>query len=538
MIFFKNLSVNFFLAVLSSFLLTASFPDIDCSVFIWFAQVPLFFALRTLSFSDAFRIGFLTGIVHYLTLIYWVIHSIKNYGHIPLILCIGILFLLCAYLALYFGVFALIFVKLRQKPIVSLFLLPVSWVSLEYIRTFFLSGFPWGLFGYTQFKILNIIQIADIAGVYGISFIIVLTNVVIFNIYLYIKTKNCKKQSISLSACLISFVSLILILFFVLGYGKWRILKTDKEVKTSEFAKVAVIQGNIDQSEKWDTKKQMIITKKYIALSDSVKKIAPDLIVWPETATPFYLIHNVFMTKILMDGIVKHKSMFLIGSPSASKTNQQSSFNYYNSAYLIHSDGYIAGKYDKVHLVPFGEYVPFKKWLPFLGKMVQQIGDFTPGNIENILNCEKFTIGVQICYEIIFPQLSRSMVKNNALFIVNITNDAWFGNTSAPYQHFAMAVLRAVENKKTLIRAANTGISGYIDPVGRVLESSSIYQEKVLVQKVPVLKTKTFYTKYGDIFALSCLVLTFCSLIIIFTKMYLNKINIKNKKIRIKKIRR
>ncbi len=513
--FFKTLPFNFFLAVLSGTMLTASFPNTNCSFFIWFALVPLFFALKTVSFSVAFRIGFLTGTVHYLTLIYWIIHSIKNYGHVPLVLCIGILFLLCAYLAIYFGIFALLFIKLREKPLIALFFLPSAWVSLEYIRTFFLSGFPWGLFGYSQFKILNIIQIADITGVYGISFIIVLSNVVIFNIYLYVKTKNCTKQSVSLPACIISFVSLTLILFFTSEYGKWRILNTDKEVNLSEFAKIAVVQGNIDQSEKWDIEKKMAITKKYISLSNSVKEFSPDLIVWPETATPFYLTHNVFMTKILMDSIARHNAAFLIGSPSASKTGQ-SSFAYYNSAYLIHPDGYIAGKYDKVHLVPFGEYVPLKKWLPFLGKMVQQIGDFTPGNIENILTCKKFTVGVQICYEIIFPKLSRTMVKNGALFIVNITNDAWFGETSAPYQHFAMAVLRAVENKKTLIRAANTGISGYIDPVGRIISSTPVYEEKVLVQKVPVLKTKTFYTKHGDIFALSCLVLTFCLLVIIF----------------------
>jgi apolipoprotein N-acyltransferase len=334
---------------------------------------------------------------------------------------------------------------------------------------------------------------------------------------MYIKTKNCKKQSISLTVCLISFIILVLVLFFVSEYGKWRILKTDKEAKTSEFNKIAVIQGNIDQAEKWDIKKQMSITKKYIYLSDSVKKAAPDLVIWPETATPFYFTHNAFMTKMVTDSISKQEALFLIGSPSASKTDD-SSFAYFNSAYLIHPDTNIIGKYDKVHLVPFGEYVPFKKWFPFLGKMVQQIGDFTPGNIENILGCKKFTLAVQICYEIIFPQLSRSIVKNNALFIINITNDAWFGNTSAPYQHFAMAILRAVENKRTLIRAANTGISGYIDPVGRIISSSPVYKEKTLVQKVPALKTKTFYTNHGDIFALSCLVLTFCLLIIIYYK--------------------
>jgi apolipoprotein N-acyltransferase len=163
------------------------------------------------------------------------------------------------------------------------------------------------------------------------------------------------------------------------------------------------------------------------------------------------------------------------------------------------------GKYDKTHLVPFGEYVPFKKWLPFLGKMVAQVGDFRAGKVGNTIPWRNEQLGVQICYEIIFPELSRAMVRSQASILINITNDAWFGKTSGPYQHFSMTVFRAVENRRSLARAANTGISGFIDPAGRILTSTALLQEAVATQTVPLLKVRSIYTRLGDLFAQACL---------------------------------
>jgi apolipoprotein N-acyltransferase len=162
-------------------------------------------------------------------------------------------------------------------------------------------------------------------------------------------------------------------------------------------------------------------------------------------------------------------------------------------------------KYDKTHLVPYGEYVPFKKWLPFLGKIVAQVGDFEAGTIGNTLPWKDHQIGVQICYEIIFPGLSRAMAKNNASLLINITNDAWFGKTSGPYQHFSMAVFRAVENRRSLARAANTGISGFIDPAGRILAATPLLEEAAVTRSIPLLKEKSIYTQTGDLFARGCM---------------------------------
>ena len=231
----------------------------------------------------------------------------------------------------------------------------------------------------------------------------------------------------------------------------------------------------------------------------------PDLIVWPESATPFYFLYDIEPTELVFGGIQRAATDYLIGSPSFLQSNGR--VKYFNSAYLIRPSTKHMSKYDKTHLVPFGEYVPFKKWLPFLGKMVAQVGDFKAGQEGKTLLWKTDHLGVQICYEIIFPGLSRAMVKNNASLLINITNDAWFGKTSGPYQHFSMTVFRAVENRRTLIRSANTGISGFIDPAGRVMASTPLLEDAALVRSVPLIKTKTIYTRIGDLFAKGCFVL-------------------------------
>ena len=185
-----------------------------------------------------------------------------------------------------------------------------------------------------------------------------------------------------------------------------------------------------------------------------------------------------------------------------------SAVEYYNSAYLIRPQTQEISKYDKAHLVPYGEYIPLKKWLPFLGKIVAQVGDFKPGEKGNTLSWRDYRLGIQICYEVIFPSLSRAMARNDASLLINITNDAWFGKTSGPYQHFSMTVFRAVENRRALARAANTGISGFIDPAGRILTSTALLEEAVATESLPLLQRKTFYTRFGDLFAMTCLVLT------------------------------
>jgi apolipoprotein N-acyltransferase len=293
---------------------------------------------------------------------------------------------------------------------------------------------------------------------------------------------------------------------FVAGawtYGEIRIAQVDRLAAAAPKARVAVIQGNIEQSQKWDPAFQVAAIEKYVRLSLSTRPQHPDLIVWPESAAPFYFLAEVPPTRRVMQGIRATGTHFLVGAPSFELRGREA--DYFNSAYLVGPAGEVLGKYDKAHLVPYGEYTPFKEYLPFLGKMVEHVGDFKPGTPGQILDMQGRKLGVQICYEIIFPALSRAMVQNGAALLITITNDAWYGTTAGPYQHFSLAVLRAVENRRALVRAANTGISGFIDPAGRLLDPTPLLEEAAVVRELPLLETGTIYTRFGDIFAAACL---------------------------------
>jgi apolipoprotein N-acyltransferase len=287
------------------------------------------------------------------------------------------------------------------------------------------------------------------------------------------------------------------------GYGSRRILYMERMISSAPSIRAGIIQANIDQSRKWDPAFQINTIEKYLALSLSAAKERPQLIVWPETAAPFYYLSETRLSGRIQQGVQRTGTDFLIGSPSF--VRRTDGIDYFNSAYIIRSDGATTARYDKARLVPFGEYVPLKKWLPFLGKMVENVGDFKTGEKGSTVSWRDRRLGIQICFEIIFADLSRAMVRNGALLLVNITNDAWFGQTAAPHQHFSMAVFRAVENRRCLVRAANTGISGFIDPTGRIIAATPLFKEVIMVRPVPVVTDKTFYTRYGDVFAQGCL---------------------------------
>ena len=493
------------LAALSGLLLTGAFPKIGLDWLAWFALVPLLAAIANLSAKKSFRIGFIAGLAHYLSLLYWVVPVMRTYGYLPLYLSIAILFLFAAVLALFPAVFSMVLAAIGRTPARFLITTPLLWVALEYIRTFFCTGFPWALLGHSQYLRHYLIQIADLFGAYGISFLIALSNAALFLALTHMTKQTWQHKPVSKRPLAAAAVLFALGFLFTCIYGAWRIKTTDQLMAVSPTARLAVIQGNIKQTVKWDPAFQAATIKTYKRLSLAAKSENPDLIIWPESATPFYLFYDKEPTQKVIEGIQQADTDFLIGSPSFARN--QGNIEYYNSAYLIQPRSKSISKYDKAHLVPYGEYVPFKRWLPFLGKVVAQVGDFRPGKSGKILPWKKdASLGIQICYEIIFPGLSREMVKNNAVLLLNITNDAWFGTSSGPYQHFSMTIFRAVENRRTLARAANTGISGFIDPAGRILASTALLEEAVVTRTVPLIHKKTFYTRFGDLLALACLV--------------------------------
>ncbi|MCJ8500314.1 apolipoprotein N-acyltransferase [Desulfatitalea alkaliphila] len=492
----KQRIIPYALALISGLLLVAVFPKIDQGWVAWFALVPLLLVLRKAGPGVGFRLGLTCGLVHYLGVTYWTAYSMRTYGHLPMVQSIFVLVLLAGILALFTALFALAVCRLNRRPWLFLLVAPAAWTVLEWLRSWVFTGFPWALLGYSQYNRLWLVQVADLFGVYGLSFLIVAANAVLTLALLRWVEKSWHGHEASRALVVRSLVVLPVCLTAAVGYGMLRVKTMDRLAADATPVRVALVQGNVDQSIKWDTTFQMLTTVKYRTLSLQAAEEGVDLIIWPETATPFYLYRDTLLSDMVVQGVRTAGTHFIIGSPRVEIDGDI--HRYYNSAYLIDPQGEALDRYDKVHLVPFGEYVPLQRWLSFAGKMVQHVSDFHPGDRGNALMWEDRPIGMLICYEIIFPALSRAMVRNGGQLLVNITNDAWFGRTAAPYQHFAMAVLRSVENRRYLARSANTGISGFIDPCGRILATTELYTDAILTGEVKLLDGLSHYSRWGD----------------------------------------
>ena len=483
-----------FLAVLSGLLLFLSFPKYGSGWLAWIALVPLFFALRkAASIAQGFLLGFITGIVSYIGIIYWIASVVTNYGYLPLYLGIILMLLLACYLSVYVALFAGGIVYFRGK--IALYLTaPVLWVCFEYCKSILLTGFPWENLGYSQYLNFYLIQIADIAAVFGLSFLIIIVNATIFEV---LNKRSGKEYVLA--------VVVFLILAGVYIYGFCRLDQVNKVMQNAQGMEVSLMQGNIDQSVKWNENYQKETLNIYEQLSLKNAPANGSLIVWPETAAPFIFQDMNNLHDQITNLSLATKSWLLFGSVSS--LQKKDSNDYFNSAYLLSPSGEIKGKYDKVHLVPYGEYVPLRNVFPFVKKLTAGIGDFGTGAGYYPLSLGDKKVGILICYEAILPFAARMYKKRSAELLVSITNDAWFGTTSAPFQHFSMAIFRAVETRLYLVRAANTGISGIIDPSGKIIAKTNIFQEDALKGYIKFVKIPTFYAECGDILVLICFVL-------------------------------
>ncbi len=479
------------LAFISGVLLALGFQPFDLYIFPWVAIVPLLIALRGKSPLPSFLLGLLTGFTWFLGTIYWVFHSVYFYGNIPAVISVLMLAMLCLYLGSYVGLFSMLFNAVtKDSKLPALLIVPLLWVSLEFLRTYLLTGFPWALLAYSQYKSLYLIQIADITGVYGVSFLVAALNGLLFDLAVNRESKG--RTAVSIVYAVIVVLSLF--------YGAGRLAEGENG---REF-KVSVIQGNISQDKKWDARFQEEVINTYKRLTLEALVEGPDMIVWPETALPFVFGYNEDLTEEIISFQKGLETYLLFGSILQNRTEPGGS-SFTNSAILLSPQGDVAAVYDKMHLVPYGEYVPFRNLIPFARRLAEGIGDFSHGEEPLVMQTPFAKIGNLICYEIIFPGLVRSFVERGADVLVTITNDAWFGRTSAPYQHFAIAVFRAIENRVPVIRAANTGISGVIDSKGRMQKQSGIFREAVVNEKVVTGSSRSIYTEYGDVFAYLCI---------------------------------
>ncbi len=441
---------------------------------------------------------------HYLTLLYWIVVVLGHYGNLNIFVSFVILILLCLYLALYPAIFSGLTTCLRGSRL-DLVFMTGFWVGLEYIRSKLLTGFPWCFLGHTQYEHLYVIQIADICGVYGLSFLIILANGII---YWLLFMQNERRSSLIKWQVLIVF----LIAGGTFAYAHYRLSEAGSSKMSGQSVNIVIVQGNIDQSVKWEPAYQEKTMAKYLRLTRSVLDFGPDLIVWPETALPFFFQDNVKFSPSVLSLAMESGAPLVFGSPAYKRVSGIT--RYYNRAYLLTPDDRPITYYDKVHLVPFGEYVPLGRFLAFVNRLVPAAGDFDVGGKVAPLKHEGLSAGILICFEVIFPELARAHARKGANILVNLTNDAWFGMTSAPYQHLSMAVFRSVENRLPTIRAANTGFSAFISPRGEIRAQSDLFTEAVLKAPVDISgSTLPFYTRYGNIFAV---LLLFVSLFKIF----------------------
>lgn len=464
--------------------------------------MPLLCAIAGIGVRTAFFAGLSCGLVHFTLLLYWIVIVLGKYGGLPWFISVPALLLLALYMSFYFGLFALLarYVLLSFPAAVALWLLPALWVGLDWFRGEFLTGFPWMDLGYALYKVPYLIQIADLIGHHGISFLIVFFNTCM--VLLLTKKHTIPGYLLLLvPACC---------LFLGAGiYSKYRYEDVKQAITAADVPRITVgiVQGNIDQSIKWSPENQQKTIDGYISQTRSLFDSGnPSLVVWPETALPFYPISNGHMQSI-KELVGTNDFALLTGAPWYEIIDRdRKDVKFFNSTILLQPDGLYGGKYYKTHLVPFGEYIPLKKFLPFLAPLVEAVGDFSFGMIEQPLVWQEAKSGILICFESVFPELSRKWVLAGANVLVNLTNDAWYGRSSAPQHSLAMSVLRAVETRRSLIRSANTGISAFVTPLGVIPAQSGLFVPWAASTQVILCQELTIWARYGYLFAPICLI--------------------------------
>jgi apolipoprotein N-acyltransferase len=418
--------------------------------------------------------------------------------------------LLVAFLALFPAFFAVVVrrIVLRLGPS-ALMAAPLVWVSTELGRTHLFGGFPWVLLGYSQASVLPIAQFASLFGVYGLSALVssVSTGLAVFGLSLGVPRPRGAGRRVQ-------YVPLVVLLALVATIAVWgsrRVAAADW-TRAGEPVRVGLIQGNVDQAQKWDPARATAILDDYLRMTRRAIAQGAELVVWPESSTPFFFeeVEDRAGAEQVRTIARQARVPILLGSIQVEHGPKE---KYYNSAFLVRADGITGGVYRKIHLVPFGEYVPLRGLLFFAAPLVEAVPETSPGDSAVLLPVDGHLVSTAICYEIVYPALVRRFVAGGSELLATITNDAWFGRTSAPYQHFAQASMRAIENGRYLVRSANTGISGVVDPYGRVVAQSRIFEPAVILSQARFLQTSTFYTRHGDVFAYASVVVAVAMLV-------------------------
>jgi apolipoprotein N-acyltransferase len=525
----SSLPVSIFFGLVTAVLLDFCFPVAGPmprwhGFLAWFALVPLLYALlnaREAAHPRYLRraglTGYLSGVLWYILNCYWIYQTMLYYGHVPPLGSAGIVVLYSAVLGLYFGLFGLGLACFRRRFGLSaaLILAPFLWTGLE-LAAARITSVPWDQLGYSQVDSLWITQLAPIAGVYGLSFVLVLSNAILIAVWM----------SSARAASWIKGVVPVLALMLLLLFSFWT---GPAPAATSAYA--VLLQPNIDV-EPPDNWKGPEWKGNVGWLTDAVGQTCtpafngmpvtdapppvqncpqnappPGVVLWPEVGS--WMRSDDPRTLALLRSVATSAN-----APFIAGMVGEDAAGIYNSAVFVGANGAVAGRYDKIHLVPFGEYVPYRNLFFFADHLTRQVGDFTRGRNRSVFRTGGHSFGVFICYESVFADEVRQFAKNGAEVLVNISDDGWYGDTSAPWQHLNMARMRAIENDRWILRDTNNGVTTVIDPKGRVTLSAPRHTLTSLVARYGYRSDLTFYVRYGDVFAYFCCVVCVLAVIV------------------------
>jgi apolipoprotein N-acyltransferase len=460
----------------------------------WFALAPLLIALDGTRGRESVRLGYVTGAVAGVGLLYWTSLVVIQFGGLSLPMGITVMLLLCLAVALFPALFGWGVGRLTSAlGHAGLLLAPLVWVATEVLRAYTMFRFPWCLLGYSQHANLSMIQLASVAGVYGISFLVALTSAALA----YAVVERRPRARVAVVA------GQALVLVAVWGHGRWTLAQPIPETGR---IRAGLVQASILQDEKWDPDLALENVARHVALTRDAAAAGARLVAWPESAVPFPYDISPASAEQLRTLTRETGVALIFGNDDLDR--RPDGTRVWVGAKMLGPDGRLVYRYHKNRLVPFGEYVPMQPLLTlggrFTARLVRAVADFTPGTEAAVGELDGHRLGTSICYEAIFADFIREFSVNGAELLVNITNDGWYGRTSAPPQHFAMAVFRAVENRKWLLRAANTGISAFVDPRGRVVARTQLFERRALVGEAAFVPGLTLYARFGDVFAWGC----------------------------------
>ncbi|MBI2821470.1 MAG: apolipoprotein N-acyltransferase [Acidobacteria bacterium] len=480
-------------AALSGFLLASAFPHFDWSFPAFFALAPLFYLLERARGKQLFLLPWASLTLFFLLLLYWIPRVMVVYGGLSWVASLLLYLLLCLALALFYLPAVVCFAFMRVvRPWLAYLAFPLAWVTCDLLRNFWMvNGFPWGAVGYSQIDRLWA-QVADLGGIYLVTFLVVAVNAAVAYAWLY------RSPAVPAAAA-------VGILTLAGMYG-WQKIREDSLPST---LRVGIVQPLIEMN-----LSGAALRGKYLEeIPAAVEELASQgarLIVVPEAPTEFdYYGDPPF--RETMQRLAAQNQVALIFN----NTTLADSGGYYNSMIFLRPDGLPAGRYDKIHLVPFGEYVPGGRWLRFVRPLVQEVSSFSPGAGIRVVSQGGVRIGGFICYEAVFPELVRQFAATGAELLVNITNDGWYGKSAAAAQHLQMARMRAIETRRFLVRAANSGISAVVEPTGRVQRQLGIFQQGAFVAEIRPLQMQSFYVSRGDLFARACALSLAAGLIVV-----------------------